>query len=114
MATSMRSRSPAAGRAEGRGSWTGKGKAKAEPAAPRRRGRGRRRRGPRPPAAEPLLQPIPVLQLLGQVLLGDEADAAPGQRLQLELLPAAHHLLDLALPLRLLEPGVGQHLLGAV
>src|SRR5688572_2709892 len=58
------------------------------------------------------LQPIAVLQLLGQVLLGDEADAAAGQRFQLELEPALHHLLDLALPAGVFEPGIGEHLFG--
>src|SRR5688572_16518952 len=47
----------------------------------------------------PSLQPVLVLQLLRQVLLGDEADAVPRERLDLELEPASHHLLDLALPL---------------
>src|SRR5712692_2722070 len=61
-----------------------------------------------------LLQPIPVLELLRQVLFRDEADAPAGERFQLELLPAPHHLLDLALPVRLLEPRVGEHLLGPV
>src|SRR2546425_12668882 len=59
-----------------------------------------------------LLQPIPILQLLRQVLLGDEADAVPGERLNLELEAAPHHLLDLALPLGVLEPGIGEHLFG--
>src|SRR5687768_7414682 len=52
------------------------------------------------------LQPVLVLQLLRKVLLGDEADPAPGQRLELELEAALHHLLDLALPAGLLEPRV--------
>src|SRR5437773_7023000 len=59
-----------------------------------------------------LLQPIPVLQLLRQVLFGDEADATPGEGFELELLATLDHLLDLTLPLRLLEPGIGEHLLG--
>src|SRR5688500_6242732 len=45
---------------------------------------------------KPSLQPVLVLQLLRKVLLGDEADAAPGERFQLELEPALDHLLDLA------------------
>src|SRR5438477_6118202 len=72
------------------------------------------RRGRPVKPSSPLLEPIAVLQLPGQVLLGDEADAPPGERLELELLAAADHLLDLALPLRLLEPGVGEHLLRPV
>src|SRR6267143_4590824 len=59
-----------------------------------------------------LLKPIPILQLLGQVLFGDEADAVSGERLALELEAAPHHLLDLPLPARLLEPGIGEHLFG--
>src|SRR5687768_5540493 len=61
-----------------------------------------------------LFQPILVLQLLGQVLLGDEADATPGEGFELELLSALHHLLDLALPAGVLEPLIGEHLLRAV
>src|SRR5512138_3951552 len=60
-----------------------------------------------------LLEPVLVLELLRQVLLGDEADPAARERLELELLPALHHLLDLVLPLLRLEPGVREHLLRA-
>src|SRR5205807_8251908 len=56
-----------------------------------------------------LLQPVPILQLLRHVLLGDEADAQLGERFDLELQAAPHHLLDLTLPVRLLEPGIGEH-----
>src|SRR5205807_723706 len=70
------------------------------------------RRGRPVKPSSPLLEPIAVLQLPGQVLLGDEADAVPGERLDFELEAAPHHLLDLALPLGVLEPGIREHLLG--
>src|SRR5712692_1615192 len=61
-----------------------------------------------------LLQPIPILQLPWQVLFGDETDATTGERFELELEAASHHLLDLPLPARVLEPRIGEHLLGPV
>ena len=71
----------------------------------------RRRRyvNPGRPSGDPVL----LLQLLRQVLLGDEADAAPGEGLELELharlrtiswISRCHCLAC--------EPGVGEHLLG--
>src|SRR5262252_10777488 len=76
----------------------------------KRLGTSEERNMPRP--AWILVQPVLLLELAGQVLLGQILEVLVGQRIQLVLEAAAEHALDLVLPGLLLEPAVLEELLG--
>src|SRR5262249_56564059 len=59
-----------------------------------------------------LVQPVLLLELARQVLLGQILEVLVGQGVQLVLEAAAEHALDLLLPGLLLEPAVLEELLG--
>src|SRR5215467_7656349 len=58
------------------------------------------------------VQPVLLLELARQVLLGQILEVLVGQGVQLVLEAAAEHALDLVLPGLLLEPAVLEELLG--
>jgi hypothetical protein len=55
-------------------------------------------------APDSLVQPVLLLELAGQIPLGEVLEVLVGERVELVLEPARQHALDLGLPALLLEP----------
>src|SRR4029079_15822323 len=69
-------------------------------------GEGRKSPGDEGWVSNALVQPVLVLTLLWPIVRRQVLEVLVRQRVQFELQPAGEHVLDLLLPLLLLEPGV--------